>query len=119
MAETYTNTVDDVVVGDVDVFSEPETILSGENLAKWTVVGRVTASGKWVKSLSASSDGSQTPRGILVEAVDASAGDVVGPVYKKGHFDPTKLVYGASHTATTVKAALEGTGIFLREPLAI
>jgi len=119
MAETFTYSPDDLIVGDMPVFSEPETIAAGQNLARGSVLGRVTASKKLILSLLAASDGSQTPVAILVAATDASGGDVSAPVYKAGHFDETKLVYGAGHTAETVKLAFGGKGIFLREPLAL
>lgn len=116
MTPTYTYTPDEFIAGDYPVKTEPETILSGQDLPARSVLGRVTASGKWVLSLSASSDGSEVPRAILAKAIDASSGDVDGPVFKSGTFNPTLLNIGTGHTVATVKAAFEGTPLFLHEP---
>jgi hypothetical protein len=43
-------------------------VAPNQNLAKNTVMGRITSSGLWCAYNSANSDGSQVPRGILVEA---------------------------------------------------
>ncbi|MDQ0472810.1 head decoration protein [Labrys wisconsinensis] len=119
LVETASFSPTHVVVGDLKVFAEPETILSGQTLLQWTVVGRVTASGKWIKCVASANDGSQVPRGITVDAVDASAGDLVGPVYKLGQFNPDLLAMDASWTAAALKAAFAGSGIFLRSPLTL
>lgn len=116
MNPDYTFAPDEFITGDYPMKTEPETILSGQNLPARSVLGRVTASGKWVLSLSAAVDGSEVPRAILAEAIDASAGDVDGPVFKSGTYNPTLLNYGAGHDADTVKAAFEGTPLFLHEP---
>jgi len=116
MTPDYTFTPDEFRTGDFPFQSEPETILTGQNLPARSVVGRVTASGKWILSLAAAVDGSEVPRGITAEAINATAADVVGPVIKAGQFNPTLLNYGAGHDAASVKAAFEGTPLFLHEP---
>lgn len=60
---------------------EEVTILSGENLVAGAVIAKITASGKyvaWDPAQSAEGDGSTDAVAILVDDVDASAGDVVG-----------------------------------------
>lgn len=57
---------------------EHVTILSGQDLPANAVLGKVTASGKYVAYDNAASDGSETVAGILYDAVDASDGDVGG-----------------------------------------
>jgi hypothetical protein len=55
------------------------TILSGANLLAGTVIGRVTASGKYVAYDNVGTDdGRRTVAGILVDAVNATAGDTIG-----------------------------------------
>lgn len=95
---------------------ETVTIITGQNLAAGSVLGKITASGKYTLSLSASSDGSQTPVVILSEAVNATAADKKAAVYLTGEFDPTKLTFGTGHsaaTATTVDA-LKDRSIYLK-----
>ena len=51
------------------------TILSGEVLVAGAVLGIVTASGKFAEYDNAAADGLETAAGILLDAVDATAGD--------------------------------------------
>ena len=55
------------------------TIASGSNLTKGAVLGRITASGKFVLSAAGASDGSETPDAILGETID----DAVGEAFDK------------------------------------
>lgn len=75
------------------------TIASGSNLIKGAVLGRITASGKFVLSASGASDGSETPDAILAETVDASAQDKQAVVYFSGEFNENALQLGTGHTA--------------------
>lgn len=54
------------------------TIVSGQNLAAGTVLGKITASGKMTAYSNVATDGSQAAVGILYDAVDASAADAPG-----------------------------------------
>ncbi|MGB9798003.1 MAG: head decoration protein [bacterium] len=51
------------------------TIAQGYNLAAGTVLGKITASGKYGPYSASATDGRQTAVGILAEAVDATNGD--------------------------------------------
>lgn len=95
----------DLLLTDYPVMTVPVTIAAGANLVRGAVLGRVTASGKYIQSSSAASDGSQTP--LLVLAVDAAAAsaDVQAVAYASGAFDADKLVIGAGHTKASVEAA--------------
>lgn len=56
---------------------EQITVLSGENLVAGAVLGKVTASGKYVAFDNAGTDdGRRTAAGILMDNTDASSGDV-------------------------------------------
>lgn len=90
------------------------TIVSGQNLVAGTVLGQITTGGKYTKSLSASSDGSQTPVAVLLHDVDASGGDKEAMIRKTGVFNSAALTLGASHTVSSIRAGLEDRGIFLR-----
>lgn len=52
------------------------TLISGQNLVAGTVVGKITASGKYTILAPAAGDGSQAAAGIIVPNVNASGGDV-------------------------------------------
>ena len=93
------------------------TIVSGAGvLARGTVLGQITSGGKWKKSLSAASDGSQTPAAILAVDVDASAADVTNVlIYTAGEFNERKLILGTAHTAASTRDALRKIGIHLKD----
>lgn len=60
------------------------TLLSGQNLVAGAVLGRVTASGKYVAFNNINADGSQTVAGILVPDANATAGDVTTRALVRG-----------------------------------
>lgn len=107
-------THDNLIGGDVvGAVTESITLDTG-NLTRGALLGRITATGKWVLSLSAAADGSQTPRAILAEDADATAADVVTIAYMSGEFNTAAMTFGAGHTAASVKDGLRGLGIFLK-----
>jgi hypothetical protein len=115
-SDTYTP--DRLVAGLTQLVSIPLTLVSGQNLVRGTVVGVITASGKITQSLSASSDGSQTPYGILADDCDASGGDLANcPVYVAGEFNEAALTLGSAHTLASIRAGLRDKGIFLKTPI--
>lgn len=105
-----TFTPDDLLISG-PVTTESVVIPTGQTILRGTVMGKITTGGKLIKSLSAASDGSQTPYGIAVEAVTTS-GDVTTLVYTSGVFNSNAFDLGASHTLATIKAALRDKGIF-------
>ena len=82
------------------------TIALGSALTKGSVLGRVTASGKFSLSASDASDGSETPDAILAEDVDASAEDKQAVVYFSGEFNETALTLGNGHTLESIRTGL-------------
>jgi len=105
--------------GDFPMISRPVTILAGQNLRRGAVLGLVTASGKYVLSASAASDGSQTPKAVLAADVDTTTvnADQVAPAYFTGEFGDLMMTFGTGHTQATVDAAFAATGqsIFIRK----
>lgn len=95
------------------LLSEPATLLAGQNLKRGALLGRITASGKFVLSLAAAGDGSQVPVAVLVDDTDATAGDKPTLIHTRGDFIAQALTLGAGHTVASVKAGLEDRGIFL------
>lgn len=51
------------------------TLISGQNCVAGTVLGKITASGKYTLHNNAASDGSEVAAAVLLAAVDASAAD--------------------------------------------
>lgn len=87
------------------------TLITGQNLLRGTVLGKITASGKYTKSLSAAGDGSQTPAAILAIDCDATAADKTTVAYFRGDFMGNELILGASHTLASIKAGLRTANI--------
>jgi hypothetical protein len=89
------------------------TIISGQNLVRGTVLGKITTGGKYNKSLSTASDGSQTPDMILAEDCDASAGDASALAYSRCDVNAGALTLGASHTVASITEGLRVKGIVI------
>lgn len=90
---------------DIDRFTGKGTITAGASgltaFVRGTVLGRVTANGKWTLALSASADGSQTPRAVLANDTDLSGGDLEAIIYKGGEFNTQALVLGTGIVLNT------------------
>lgn len=107
-------TPDRLIAGSTDnLIARQITLISGQNLTRGTVLGKITASSKYNKSLSAAGDGSQTPDAILAEDCDASGGDKLTIAYFAGQFNENSLVLGTAHTVASIKEGLRGKGIHL------
>lgn len=101
-----------------DLVGRKVIIVSGQNLARGAVIGKITASGKYTLSLAASSDGSQTPDLILAEPTDASAADTSALAYSRGDFTTQALTIGTGHTAASILEGLRTKGIVLLSAIA-
>lgn len=116
MSASYSTTSivpDALIAGNADLLvHESITLLSGQNLTRGTVLG-VNGSSKYLKSLSAAGDGSQTPVAVLAEDCDASAGDKTTVAYFRGDFRADKLVLGTAHTLASIKTGLRAKGIWI------
>ncbi|SFT11708.1 head decoration protein [Methylobacterium sp. yr668] len=87
------------------------TLASGANLAgaplkRGALLGRVTATDKYILSVATASDGSQVPAAILAADTDASAADVKTPAYFEGEFAGEIMQIDASWSIAAVQAAL-------------
>jgi hypothetical protein len=99
---------------DRDTITRVKTIASGAGvLARGSLLGKVTATGKYILSLAAASDGSEVPDLILLEPVDASAADVNAAVAIAGQFAIQGVTFGAGHTAASTEAVLRTKDIYL------
>lgn len=91
---------------------ETVTLLAGADYPLGAVLGRVTASGKYVLSPAAEvvgREGAETAVAVLLEATDATAGDAVGLVAVRGPalFSRAALVFDASVDQPAERAAKE------------
>lgn len=105
----------DIVADPKSLFARAVTLVSGQNVVRGAVLGKITAGGKYNLSLSAAADGSQTPVAIAAQDMDASGGDKTIQVFLRGDFKASKLTYGASHTKATLFEALAARGICLHD----
>lgn len=108
---------DGLIAGDFPLRTRKVTILSGQNLQRGAVLGAITASGKYILSLAAATDGSEDPSVILAEDVDATGGDAEAVVYISGDFNEEKLILGTGHTVASVKEPLRALNIYLHTPI--
>ena len=110
MTETYTP--DNLMDPTFPHISGQETILTGNNLTRGTVLGKVTASGKCVAVDDSNSDGSQTAYAILAEDTDATSADKTAPVFLVGHFNENELTFGDDDDIDDHRATLRDIGIY-------
>ncbi len=116
MSASYSTTSfipDNLVLDEGDILTRQITLLSGQNLQRGAILGKITASGKYTLSASAAGNGSEIPDAILVQNVDASGGDVVTLAYFSGRFNESKVTLGTGHTANSVREGLRVKNIHL------
>ena len=100
---------------------ETVTLLAGTAYPVGSVLGRITASGKYKLATSGGSDGAQTAGAVLLYAVDATLADAVGIVVARGPSIVSRaaLAYGATVDDGTKIAAkltqLAAVGIIARD----
>lgn len=107
-----------LLAGETEVVTQRDTFLTGHAMAAYTVVGRITASGKLIPVVTAASDGSQVPVGILAVPLDTSSAglnaDAIGPYYVGGAFNHEALVWPTGVTTLAARKALfDRTGIVI------
>lgn len=100
-----------------DIIGKGIALAAGQNLARGAVLGRITASGKYVLSLAAAQDGSQVPNVVLAQDCDASGGDTVAIAYFQGTFNASALILGVGHTGQSVFDALRDVNIMVVDTL--
>jgi hypothetical protein len=109
--ETFTP--DKLLAGDYPAVTDIVVIDTGV-LARGTLLGKITATSKYILCNSAAVDGSQAPVAILAEDVDATAADVNAPVYLSGAFNQSAVIFGGADTAATHRVALRNLNIYLK-----
>jgi hypothetical protein len=106
---------DPIVLGG-PVLTQTGTLITGQNLAKYTVLGRITASGKLTQADQDAVDGSQNPVGILIHDVHADGADAACQMYTGGKFNGDLLTWDAGFTAALQQSAFDGTPIMVVTP---
>lgn len=89
------------------------TLKSGFAFKRGDLLGRITASGKWVLSEADAGDGSAEPRAVLLHDVDATAADAEGVMGRIGRCNGKALRLGAGHSLASIDDALLDRGIIL------
>ena len=99
-------------------FSRDNVAIAAGELAPGTVLGRVTATGKYVQFAPGAADGSETVAGILYAAADASAAEADGvAVVRQAELKGEELIWPEAITApqkTAAVAALAVLGLIIR-----
>lgn len=113
MSETFTH--DKLIAGDYPIVTDIVTIGAAADLVRGTVLGKITATGKYVICDSAGTDdGRRTPVAVLSEDAAAASADVQAVVYLSGAFNAAACTFGGTDTAATHRAALRDVNIYLK-----
>ncbi|GKX39568.1 head decoration protein [Pectobacterium odoriferum] len=105
---------DQLIAGTLQLVTDTG-IITGGAYQRGTVLGQVTASGKYTQSVKAATDGSETPVAILVDDVDASSSDQNGGLYLMGELNQHRIIFDESWTIAELKIALRPLAIFLKD----
>jgi hypothetical protein len=113
MAQTFTSTVPRAggfLVSEANNNRSRDTVvlLAGQNLATGTVLGKITASGKYVAYNPGNSDGSQTPAGILWDATNAVADTKVAAITRDAEVNTGELAWFAGASGAQITTGLAG-----------
>ena len=116
LKESTTYDPNGLIVGPYPVMTDAATIGTAADLTKGAVLGRITASGKYIRSVAAAEDGSEEPVAVLLTDAAAASADAEALILLSGEVDAAKLNFGAGHTAATVETAFRAAGraLFVR-----
>lgn len=107
---------DQLFAGEADIVTDYGTMLTGQNLAQYTVLAK-NAAGKLVPWAPAAVDGTQIAHSILALSVNTTspAGDQSVPIFIGGVFNEARLVWpAAADTLEERKAAFDRTNISIQ-----
>jgi len=112
-----TNKADNLIVGvEVNVMTQDVLLLTGQGiLARGSVIGIITASGKGKITELGSADGSEVANLILAETIDTDSGDIVATAYKAGVFNRDLLVFGTNGAPATFEQDLRDKNIHVKD----
>lgn len=100
---------------------EEITVLSGQGaLETGTVLGRVTANGKYKVVTAAAVDGSENAAAILIYPVDATSADATGVVIARDAIVSNQgLIYGSDIDTANERAAVHADLAALNPPILV
>ncbi|OWF77693.1 head decoration protein [Yersinia frederiksenii] len=109
---------DQLVAGPLQLVTDTVVIVQAEVIhLRGTVMGKITASGEYIKSVKDATDGSEVPVAILVDNVDTTVTAQRGGIYLMGQFNQNRIVHDASWTLAELKTALRPYTIFLTDSI--
>jgi hypothetical protein len=111
--ERQTYVPDQLSAGSFPVVIDVGVIASGHNLKRGAVLGQITASGEYLLSVAAATDGSEAPKVVLEEDVDTTAGAKAAPIRLTGQVAGSQLTLGAGLTLAKAKADLRQFCLFI------
>lgn len=109
---------DKLLAGDHPRVERKVVLISGQNLTRGTLLGKITASDKYTLYVAGASDGSEVARAILAMATDASGGDAQTIIYETGIFSEQEVIAqtaGVSSISVALRNQLQDVGIFLEK----
>jgi hypothetical protein len=100
---------------------EEVTVVSGAGVVETgTVVGKITASGKYTPVTVAAADGSETPAGIVLNTVDATSADATAVIVAREAIVVHQgLKYGADVDTSGERAAIHAALGALNPPILV
>jgi len=113
MSETFV--YDNLVAGNQrPLVNRSATIRVYEAFSRGTLLGRLTATGKW-QVIAAAGVATCNDFGVATEAVDTTDGvEAVTSVYVEGEFNEDMVIYSYSNVASDWRELLTPHGIYLR-----
>jgi|SRR3972149_5907125 len=116
ISETFN--YDSLIAGHQILISSGIILEQGQNLTRGAVLGKIAATGKYILSVAAASDGSEVPLAVLAKDTDATLEDQKTVVYEAGELNENALILGAGHTPDSIRFALRDLGIYLKKSIA-
>lgn len=107
-------TSDNLIAGEFPRVLRLATV-SGGNLKRGAILGKITSNGKCVLCVAAATDGSKDVYAVLAEDVDASSEDKQAAVYLTGEFNQMAMTVGDGYTIEGLIDSLRTKSIFVRE----
>jgi hypothetical protein len=104
---------ENLIAGEYPRITRKVIVGTGANLVAGAVLGKITATGKYILSASAAVDGSQLPDAILTEDAAALSVDVQAVAILTGEINELVLTLGAGHTLASIRDGLRNKSIFL------
>lgn len=90
--ETFTDERKSIIGGSHPIVTLGITVVSGSGILKaGTVLGKVSATGKYAPYVKTNTDGSEDAKCILAADIDATAGDINTSAYFHGEFRKSAL----------------------------